>query len=60
LKQHNSPEALIDGLFDVIMQFPNDWLQLVIHDLDICLPGFIEICYEHPRWIADIGARITL
>jgi hypothetical protein len=60
LKQHNNPETLIDGLFDVIMQFPNDWLQLVIHDLDICLPGFIEICYEHPRWIADIGARITL
>ena len=60
LKQHNNPELLVDGLFDVIAKFPNDWLQLVVHDLDICLNGFIEVCYEHPRWIEDIGSRITL
>lgn len=58
LKQVNSPEELLDGLFDVIIEFPNDWLQLILHDIDISLSGFIELCYEHPRF-NEIANRIT-
>jgi hypothetical protein len=58
LKQVNSPEELLDGLFDVMIEFPNDWLQLILHDIDISLNGFIEICYEHPRF-NEIANRIT-
>tara|TARA_X000001036_G_C20658316_1_gene797895 strand:- start:552 stop:1628 length:1077 start_codon:yes stop_codon:yes gene_type:complete len=58
LKQQVSPEKLIDGLFDVMIEFPNDWLQLILHDIDISLDGFIDECYEHPRF-NEIANRIT-
>jgi len=58
LKQHDSPEELIDGLFELMIEFPNDWLQLILHDLDVSLNGFIDLCYEHPRF-NEIATRIT-
>ena len=29
MRQHENPEELLNGFFDIILQFPNDWAQLV-------------------------------
>ena len=60
IRHSEKPEELLDGLFDIMVEFPNDWLQLIVHDLSLIksLGDFIGLCYEHPRWITDIGNRI--
>jgi hypothetical protein len=58
LKQTEKPEGLIDGLFDVMIEFPNDWLQLILHDVELSIDGFIDVIYEHPRF-DEIANKIT-
>jgi len=58
LKQNDKPEELIDGLFDVMVEFPNDWLQLILHDVELSIEGFIDVIYEHPRF-DEIANKIT-
>ena len=57
-EQNDEPEQLIDGLFDVMVEFPNDWLQLILHDVELSIEGFIDVIYEHPRF-DEIANKIT-
>jgi DNA polymerase III delta prime subunit len=60
IKQHDSPELLVDGFLDIATALPNDWLQLIIHDIRKIpdLRDFANLCIVHPRWDDEIGHRI--
>ena len=33
IRQHENPADILNGIFDIILKFPNDWIQLIHHDL---------------------------
>ena len=49
LKQNDEPEQLIDGL---LMLWLNSLTieQLILHDVELSIEGFIDVIYEHPRF----------
>ncbi|HIF45960.1 MAG TPA: AAA family ATPase [Candidatus Poseidoniales archaeon] len=54
LRQSEHPENLLDGLFDILLKFPNDWIQLVHHDLTLAMDSdgndeFLIAFFDHPR-----------
>jgi hypothetical protein len=53
LRQHQSPEDLLGGFFEIILKFPNDWAQLLHHDITLVMDNegkddFLEALLEHP------------
>jgi len=61
IKQHDAPESLVDGFLDIAAALPNDWLQLIIHDIRKIpdLQDFAIHCLKSSRWIDEIGHRIV-
>jgi len=61
IRQHDNPSDLVDGLLDIMVEFPNDWLQLMVHDITLLpsLEHFIGLCINHPRWNIDVATRIV-
>ena len=54
IRQRDKPEELLDGLFDIILKFPNDWAQLLYHDITLVMDklgndDFLEEMFDHPR-----------
>ena len=54
IRQHESPEQLLDGFFDITVKFPNDWAQLLHHDITLVMDNegkedFLESLMDHPR-----------
>ena len=54
LRQSEHPENLLNGLFDILLKFPNDWIQLVHHDLTLAMDSdgndeFLIAFFDHPR-----------
>ena len=37
MRQHENPESLLNGFFDVMLKFPNDWVQLLYHDITLVM-----------------------
>jgi hypothetical protein len=53
MRQHENPEVLLNGFFDIILKFPNDWAQLIHHDITLVMDSegkedFLEALLEHP------------
>ena len=64
VRQHETPESLVDGLFEIILSFPNDWAQLLYHDLTLVMDKedkdlFLEELLEHPSHV-DLANRIVI
>ena len=54
MRQHENPEELLNGFFDIILKFPNDWAQLLHHDITLVMDSegkedFLEALLDHPR-----------
>ena len=37
MRQHENPEELLNGFFNIILKFPNDWAQLMHHDISLVM-----------------------
>ena len=53
MRQHERPEELLNGFFDIILKFPNDWAQLMHHDITLVMDSegkedFLEALLDHP------------
>ena len=64
VRQHETPESLVDGLFEIILSFPNDWAQLLYHDLTLVMDKedkdlFLEELLEHPSHV-ELANRIVI
>ena len=64
VRQHETPESLVDGLFEIILSFPNDWAQLLYHDLTLVMDKedkdlFLEELFEHPSHV-ELANRIVI
>jgi hypothetical protein len=56
--------TLINGFFDVMLKFSNDWVQLLYHDITLVMDSlgndeFTEALMEHPRH-EELENRIVL
>ena len=54
MRQHENPESILDGFFDVMLKFPNDWVQLLYHDITLVMDSqgnddFLEALLGHLR-----------
>ena len=54
MRQHERPEELLNGFFDIILKFPNDWAQLMHHDITLVMDSegkedFLEAFLDHPQ-----------
>jgi hypothetical protein len=54
MRQHEEPEILLNGFFDVMLKFPNDWVQLLYHDITLVMidqdnEDFLEALLSHPN-----------
>jgi hypothetical protein len=64
IRQHDDPVTLINGFFDVMLKFSNDWVQLLYHDITLVMDSlgndeFTEALMEHPRH-EELENRIVL
>tara|TARA_B100000575_G_scaffold77141_1_gene60322 strand:- start:159 stop:632 length:474 start_codon:yes stop_codon:yes gene_type:complete len=64
LRQHEKPELLLDGLFEIIHKFPSDWAQLLYHDVTLVMDklgmdDFLEEMFDHPRHV-DLENKILV
>ena len=64
MRQHENPEELLNGFFDIVLKFPNDWAQLIHHDITLVMDSegkddFLIALMEHPQHI-DLENRIIL
>ena len=64
MRQHERPEELLNGFLDIILKFPNDWSQLMYHDIILVMRSennhdFIEAFREHPLH-EELENRITI
>lgn len=64
IRQHEHPETLLNGLFDVLLKFPNDWIQLIHHDLSLSMDNdgkeqFLIEFFDHSRHI-ELEGKILL
>ena len=53
MRQHEQPEDLLNGFFDIITEFSNDWAQLLHHDISLLFRSnldFFETFREHPQY----------
>jgi len=62
LRQHESPEDLIDGYMDILLEFPNDWMQLLQHDIEMVMDieekdDFIDELMLHGKY-KEMSSRI--
>ena len=53
LRQNPQPISMLDGLFEIILEFPNDWAQLLYHDITLVMDSidrddFLEQLMDHP------------
>jgi len=53
MRQANSPELLLDGLFEILLELTADWVQLIHHDFALAMDadGKTELViafFEHP------------
>jgi hypothetical protein len=53
MRQHEEPESILNGFIDVMLKFPNDWVQLLYHDITLLMDSqgndeFLEALFEHP------------
>ncbi|MDE0954314.1 MAG: hypothetical protein OR994_06535 [Candidatus Poseidoniales archaeon] len=54
MRQAEEPEKLLNGFFDVMLKFSNDWVQLLYHDITLVMDSegkneFIAALLDHPR-----------
>ena len=54
MRQHEEPDTLLNGFFDIMLKFPNDWVQLLYHDITLVMDAqgnddFIEALLDHVR-----------
>ena len=54
MRQVEEPENLLNGFFDVMLKFPNDWVQLLYHDITLVMDSdgkdeFLVALFDHPR-----------
>ncbi len=64
MRQHENPEELLNGFFDIILKFPNDWAQLLHHDVTLVMDAegnddFLDALLEHPQH-EELENRIIL
>ncbi len=64
IRQHSNPEQILNGFFDIVLKFPNDWAQLIHHDVLLVMisegkDDFLEAMMEHPKH-EDLEKRIVI
>ena len=64
MRQHEEPESILNGFFEVMLKFPNDWVQLLYHDITLVMDSqgndeFLEELFEHPLH-AELENRIIV
>ena len=64
IRQHDEPVTLINGFFEIMLKFSNDWVQLLYHDITLVMDSlgndeFTEALMEHPRH-EELENRIVL
>ena len=62
IRQHEQPENLLNGFFDIITEFSNDWAQLLHHDISLLFRSnldFFETFREHPQY-ATMANKIVI
>lgn len=64
IRQRKKPEEILNGFFDIVLKFPNDWAQLIHHDVMLVMLSenneqFIEEMMTHPRH-EDLEKRIIV
>ncbi len=62
IRQHENPVNQINGLFDIMLKFPNDWTQLLYHDITLVMDSndeFIESLFEHEKY-EELENRIVI
>ena len=64
IREHDNPLELLNGLFAVMLKFPNDWIQVLHHDLSLAMDvddndEFLIAFFDHPRH-EELEAKIIL
>ncbi len=64
LRQHEKPEELIEGFMNILLKFPNDWMQLMYHDITLVMDSedkddFLEALMLHEKH-KEIISRIVV
>ena len=64
IRQRKKPEEILNGFFDIVLKFPNDWAQLIHHDVMLVMLSenneqFIEEMMTHPSH-EDLEKRIIV
>ncbi len=54
LRQHENPISILNGFYDVLLAFPNDWIQLIYHDTRLVMESedkedFLIAMFDHPK-----------
>ncbi len=54
VRQHEKPVEILNGLFNIMLKFPNDWIQLIYHDITLVMESdnkydFIESLMDHEK-----------
>jgi hypothetical protein len=64
IREHDNPLELLNGLFAIMLKFPNDWIQVLHHDLSLAMDvdgneEFLIAFFDHPRH-EELEAKIIL
>ena len=64
LRQCENPEDLIDGFIEILLKFPNDWMQLLYHDITLVMDyddkdEFLDALMIHNKQ-KEIVSRIVI
>ncbi len=64
LRQSEQPELLIDGFMEIMLKFPNDWMQLLYHDITLVMDSedkdeFLDALMLHQKQ-KEIVSRIVI
>ena len=65
LRQHEKPEELIEGFMNILLKFPNDWMQLMYHDITLVMDSedkddFLEALMLHEKHKEVISRIVVL
>ena len=64
VRQHDDPISILDGLLELLLAFPNDWMQLIHHDITLVMGSqddidFLDAMFAHPKH-EILETKITL
>ena len=54
MRQHEDPISILNGFIDILLSFPNDWIQLIYHDITLVMDSenkddFLMALFDHPK-----------